>query len=87
MLAEEHPDLFAQAVEYEQNHSDGRIYTWTDGETLLELLSRKEQIISSHELSLKRELERTDSKCLSEALEKVLDLDGDELLPCLACHL
>ena len=28
-LAEEHPDLFAEAVRYEQEHADGRTYTWT----------------------------------------------------------
>ncbi|MDB9314131.1 phosphoadenosine phosphosulfate reductase family protein [Spirulina sp. CS-785/01] len=32
-LAEEHPDLFAKAVAYEQEHADGRTYTWTQGET------------------------------------------------------
>jgi hypothetical protein len=31
MLAQEHPDLFAEAVKYEQEHSDGRHYTWTQG--------------------------------------------------------
>jgi hypothetical protein len=49
MLAEEHPDLFGEAVKYEQEHKDGRKYTWTQGETLLELLERKDEIIAAHE--------------------------------------
>ncbi len=44
-LAEEHPDLFAQAVDYEQNHSDGRHYTWTEGETLLELPNARKKLL------------------------------------------
>jgi hypothetical protein len=55
MLPEEHPDLFAEAVRYEQNHKDGRQYTWTQGETLLELLARKEQIITDHKKAMVRE--------------------------------
>ena len=36
-------------LKYEQDHADGRTYTWTEGETLLELLERKDQIIADHE--------------------------------------
>ncbi len=86
MLAKEHPDLFAQAVEYEQEHSDGRQYTWTQGETLLELLARKEQIIAEHEKAILREKKATPNRALAQVLEEVLDSEDDEL-PCLACHL
>ncbi len=86
-LAEEHPDLFAEAVEYEQNHSDGRHYTWTQGETLLELLERKEEIIAEHEQAMVREEHKSPAnRSLVEVLEFVLD-EEDDALPCLACHL
>ncbi|TVQ44378.1 MAG: phosphoadenosine phosphosulfate reductase [Gloeocapsa sp. DLM2.Bin57] len=86
MLAQEHPDLFAQAVEYESNHKDGRTYTWTEGETLLELLQRKEEIIANHEKAMQREQKATPNRPLAEALEQVLETE-DEELPCLICHL
>lgn len=86
MLAEEHPDLFQQAVEYEQNHKDGRTYTWTQGETLLELLARKEEIIANHQKAIAREQKVTPNRPLAEALEAILDEEDDDL-PCLACHL
>jgi 3'-phosphoadenosine 5'-phosphosulfate sulfotransferase (PAPS reductase)/FAD synthetase len=86
MLAQEHPDLFQKAVEYEQNHRDGRIYTWTQGETLLELLERKDQIIADHEKAMTKQAREKPNQSLSDVLEKVLD-DEDETLPCLACHL
>jgi hypothetical protein len=86
MLAEEHPDLFAEAVRYEQNHKDGRQYTWTQGETLLELLARKEQIITDHKKAMVREKKASPNQSLTEALAAVLD-EEDDTLPCLACHL
>ncbi len=86
MLAQEHPDLFQKAVEYESNHRDGRTYTWTEGETLLELLQRKEEIIANHQKAIANEKKNTPNRPLSEVLETVLD-DEDDDLPCLACHL
>lgn len=85
MLAEEHPDLFAEAIKYEQEHSDGRQYTWTQGETLKELLARKDQIIVEHEKAIKREKKFSPNQSLAQVLESVLD-DEDEDLPCVACH-
>ncbi len=84
MLAEEHPDLFQKAVEYEQNHEDGRQYTWTDGETLLELLARRDKIIADHQKALIRKSKGSQNKSLTQVLESVLE-DEDEDLPCLMC--
>jgi 3'-phosphoadenosine 5'-phosphosulfate sulfotransferase (PAPS reductase)/FAD synthetase len=84
-LAEEHPDLFAKALAYEQNHSDGRTYTWSEGESLLELIARKDQIIADHEKALVKEQQKKPNQPLSEALSSILD-DEDDTLPCLACH-
>jgi 3'-phosphoadenosine 5'-phosphosulfate sulfotransferase (PAPS reductase)/FAD synthetase len=85
-LAEEHPDLFAEAMKYEQEHKDGRSYTWTEGETLLELLERKEEIIIEHEKAMAREKILAPSRSLAEALDSVLNEEDDEQ-PCFACHL
>ncbi|MBK8223044.1 MAG: phosphoadenosine phosphosulfate reductase family protein [Candidatus Obscuribacter sp.] len=85
-LSEEHPDLFQKAVDYEQNHSDGRTYTWSDGESLLDLIARKDQIIADHEKALARQQQKKPSQCLAEALESILD-EEDDTLPCLSCHL
>lgn len=86
MLYENHPDLFDEAVRYEQEHKDGRKYTWTDGETLLELLERKDEIIADHQRSMERERAKAPNKPLSEALSAVLD-EEDDTTPCLMCHL
>lgn len=86
MLAQEHPDLFAEAVRYEQEHSDGRQYTWTQGETLEELLVRKDEILTEHEKAMVREQKLKTNRSLAEVLEAVLEDDAVEL-PCLACHL
>lgn len=86
MLAQEHPDLFAEAVKYEQEHKDGRNYTWTEGETLLELLERRDEIIANHEKVMVREKQAAPNRPLAEALEAVLDEEDDEF-PCLICHL
>lgn len=87
MLAQEHPDLFSEAVRYEQEHSDGREYTWTQGETLQELLGRKDEILSDHEKLINKEREKSEDRSLAEILESVLDDDSmDTDMPCLACH-
>ncbi|MDJ1182804.1 phosphoadenosine phosphosulfate reductase family protein [Roseofilum casamattae] len=73
MLAQEHPNLFNKAVEYEQNHRDGRTYTWTQGETLSELLQRKDDIIKQHEQSLAKAREKEQTQATNQPLSQVLD--------------
>ena len=86
MLQANHPDLFDKAVQYEQMHKDGRTYTWTQGETLLELVARRDNIIADHQMSLMRQQQTQPNRPLAEALAAVLDKE-DDTLPCLACHL
>jgi 3'-phosphoadenosine 5'-phosphosulfate sulfotransferase (PAPS reductase)/FAD synthetase len=86
MLQANHPDLFDKAVQYEQLHKDGRTYTWTQGETLLELVARRDDIITDHQMSLMRQQKAQPNRPLAEALVAVLD-EEDDTLPCLACHL
>lgn len=78
MLAQEHPDLFAKAVEYEQNHKDGRTYTWTEGETLWELLARKEEIIARHEKAIARAKIKEQKEVANQPLSQVLDTVFDD---------
>lgn len=86
MLHENHPELFDQAVCYEHEHRDGRKYTWTDGETLSELLERKDEIIAEYEHSKKRKRDSLTKTPLADALESILD-EEDLGPPCLICHL
>lgn len=85
-LAEEHPGRFAEAVKYEQEHSDGRRFYWNENESLFELLERKEQIIADHEKAMEREKELVPNRPLIDVLASVLDEEDDEE-PCLVCHL
>lgn len=86
MLADEHPNLFALAVAYEQAHADSRRFTWTQGETLTELIGRRAQIVAEHERVQARQLTRMAPKTpLAEVLGAVLDEEDDEP-GCLVCH-
>ncbi len=90
-LAEEHPDLFAKAVEYEDKVNyeatamQGRQFTWSQGETLRELLNRRDEIRHQHNQSVSRELQRRPNQALVDILAEVLD-DEDDTKPCLMCH-
>lgn len=84
-LAELHPDLFAKAVQYEQLHEDGRTYTWSEDESLLELVSRKDEIIAEHEKGMQRKKQKSPNKPLVEVLSSVLDDEDDDF--CFVCNL
>lgn len=86
MLSVEHPELFEEAVRYEQDHSDGRTYSWTQGETLIELVERKEEIMLQHEKAMNKAKLGSSQQSLSDVLSTVLDEENDSI-PCLACHL
>ena len=101
-LADKHPDLFKRAVAIEQkvlkdagvagdadfgsSAMKGRQYTWSQGETLTELLARRDEIMQRHEESVKRAKKRRSDVPLSEVLADALDED-DETAPCTVCHL
>lgn len=91
-LAERHPDLFERAVAYEDKVNyeaqamEGRKYTWSQGETLRELVGRKDEIISKHRDALDRAVKRRRNLPLIEVLGEVLD-DEDDTPPCQVCHL
>jgi len=92
-LKERHPDLYAKAVEYEDKvryrHTamKGRNYTWSQGESLPELIERKDEIEAKHQAALERAAKRIKpNRPLLEVLSDALDSDDDEA-GCSVCHL
>lgn len=86
-LADEHPDLFAEAVRYEETHADGRHFSWIPGETLMQLLSRRDEVLAEHERKQQRELGRIPAnQPLADVLARVLDAEDDEV-GCAVCHI
>ncbi len=92
-LKERHPDLYEKAVEYEDKvryrHTamKGRNYTWSQGESLPELIERKDEIEAKHEAALERAAKRIKpNRPLLEVLSDALDSDDDEA-GCSVCHL
>lgn len=99
-LAERHPDLWEKAVGIEQKimkdagadgdksfdefSMKGRQYTWSGGETLLELLARKDEIMERHEKALQREAKAARNRPLWEILGSALD-DEDGGEQCAVC--
>jgi hypothetical protein len=90
-LSEEHPDLFARAVEYEDKvNYEGtamktRKFTWSGKETLRELIARKGEIMAKHEERMARESKGRPNRPLVEVLSEALD-EEDDSIPCLVCH-
>jgi hypothetical protein len=92
-LADRHPDLFERAVaiekkvligtgagqdaNYEDNAMQGRAYTWTSGESLTELLERRDEILARHEQAMERESKKRHNRPLIEVFAEALDSDDD----------
>jgi len=86
MLSEKHPEYFAKAIEYEENHRDGRTFYWNDDESLRDLVKRKDSIIRRHEENMERERRNAPERPLTEVLADVLD-SQDTAEPCFICQL
>lgn len=101
-LAERHPELYERAVAIEQkvlrdagvdgdaDFSDramrGRQYTWSGGETLVELLQRREEILARHKAAMDRAGKAKTNVPLVEALAEALD-EEDDTEACTVCSL
>jgi 3'-phosphoadenosine 5'-phosphosulfate sulfotransferase (PAPS reductase)/FAD synthetase len=91
-LAERHPDLWDKAVAYEDKVNWGdtamqdRQYTWSQGETLREILARSDEILAKHELALRQAKKARKDLPLIELLSDALDEDSDDQ-GCSVCHL
>lgn len=87
-LAEQHPERFEEAVKYEEERG-GAGYTWAQGETLRELIARRDEIIAEHEAAQKRARERgqlhpAPNSSLADSLGALMD--DDEEAGCVVCH-
>ena len=101
-LAERHPELFERAVAIEQKMLQdagvgvdadfrdramrGRQYTWSGGETLVQLRSRRDEILARHDAAMSRAATRQTNLPLIEALADAFDED-DDTAPCTVCAL
>ena len=99
-LADRHPDLFERAVAIEQKvlqdagvdgdadfgdqAMKGRQYTWSGGETLVQLRARRDEILERHNTAIARTAQSRPNLPLVEALADVLDEDNDTN-PCTVC--
>jgi 3'-phosphoadenosine 5'-phosphosulfate sulfotransferase (PAPS reductase)/FAD synthetase len=101
-LSERHPDLWEKAVAIEQKimkdagadgdksfdefGMKGRQYTWSGGETLVQLRARKDEIMERHEKVMQREAKVAQNRPLWEILGDALD-DEDGGEQCAVCAL
>jgi len=101
-LADRHPDLFERAVAIEQkvlldagvdgnadfsdNAMQGRQYTWSGSETLVQLRNRREEILDNHQKALSRQKAAKPNQPLTEALAGAFDEDDDSSA-CAVCAL
>jgi len=101
-LSERHPDLWEKAVAIEQKimkdagadgdksfdefGMQGRNYTWSGGETLIQLLARKDQVMERHQQVMEREAKVARNRPLWEILGSALD-DEDGGEQCSVCAL
>ncbi|MBW1766576.1 MAG: phosphoadenosine phosphosulfate reductase family protein [Deltaproteobacteria bacterium] len=84
-LSEIHPDLFEKAVKYEQKHIDGRKYFWSQEESLLELIDRKDQIIAEHQRVMKLKKKVLPNRPLIEVFDFAFDDETEDF--CFVCNL
>ena len=85
-LSEKHPERFKEALGYETEHEDDRTFTWNEGETLLQLLDRKKDIITEHFKALERQKKNAPNKPLAQVFDDTLE-EEDFDLACIICNL
>ena len=101
-LADRHPELFERAVAIEKkvlkdsgNGQDKsyvdhamkeRAYTWSSGESLTDLLARREEILTRHSAAEERARQKRTNLPLVQVLASALD-DDDDTDGCAICHL
>lgn len=85
-LLENHPDLFAKAMEYEKEDAiTGERYNWNQRESLKDLM--KPERIAQIKAENARRLARMQTHRANQSLAEVLDDDDEGLEPCMMCHL
>lgn len=98
-LADRHPELFERAMQIEQKNladagvdgdadyaefGSARGFTWSQGETLAQILERRDEIMERHEQALDRARANKTHLPLVEALAQALD-DDDDGAACTVC--
>ncbi|WP_031168033.1 phosphoadenosine phosphosulfate reductase family protein [Streptosporangium roseum] len=92
-LKDRHPELFEKAIQYEEKVNyrrtamQDRQYTWSQGESLHELIDRRDEIEAKHQTALERAAKRAKpNRPLLDILSDAHDEDDDEA-GCAVCHL
>ena len=101
-LADRHPELFERAVAIEKkvlkdagsgqdkSYADHamkeRAYTWSSRESLLDLLTRRDEILTRHAAAEERARQKRTNLPLVQVLASALD-DDDDAEGCAICHL
>jgi 3'-phosphoadenosine 5'-phosphosulfate sulfotransferase (PAPS reductase)/FAD synthetase len=101
-LSEKHPDLFQKAVaieskvkldagasgdaSYDEFAMKGRQYTWSGGESLTDLIGRKDEIMERHALAVQREKDSRKNLTIVEVMSRAFD-DEDDSQQCSVCAL
>ena len=101
-LADRHPELFERAVAIEKkvlkdagsgqdrSYADHamkeRDYTWSSGESLPDLLARRDEILTRHAAAEERARQKRTNLPLVQVLASALDEDDDDE-GCAICHL
>jgi 3'-phosphoadenosine 5'-phosphosulfate sulfotransferase (PAPS reductase)/FAD synthetase len=101
-LSEKHPDLFEKAVaiegkvkldagasgdaSYDEFAMKGRQYTWSGGESLTDLIGRKDEIMERHALAVQREKDSRKNLTIVEVMSRAFD-DEDDSQQCSVCAL
>lgn len=101
-LSEKHPDLFEKAVaiegkvkldagasgdaSYDEFAMKGRQYTWSGGESLTDLIGRKDEIMERHALAVQREKDSRKNLTIIEVMSRAFD-DEDDTQQCSVCAL
>ena len=101
-LAERHPELFERAIaieskvlqdagvggdaDFRDRAMRGRQYTWSGGETLVELRNRKGEILKRHQTAMSTANQSRKNLPLVDVLDAALDEDDDRS-PCAVCAL
>ena len=100
-LADRHPELFERAVaieskvlvdagvgqdvSYKEHAMEGRSYTWSGGESLTDLIARREEIMVKHEAAMERQHNNRSNIPLVEVLAGAFDDDDSEA--CAICSI
>ena len=87
-LSERHPDLFAKAIAFEESSGyagEGRKFTWVQGMTLRELVSKATEIKKRHELKIYRAKQKASQLSFFDIRDEILEAENSDR--CDTCHI